>query len=302
MNFYKRFPGDIQRKTSHLTPAEMGIYDRLMDWYYSNERPLPVEPHRSWSIAGAVMPDDQAAVARVLEEFFARTAEGWVLARAEEVIAEAQPRIQAARENGKKGGRPTGSKKPTGFPDETQSGAKAESQTPLLAKASQNQNQSSSSSKKKTPPNPLKGAPATPGFQRFWDEWPAHPRKAARHQCWSKWKARGFDSMADQIVAHVKAMKASEAWTKDGGEYIPAPLTYLNQQRFEAPTEAQATAATAAANWRDSGAGIIAKGIELGVGPWSEQLQMEGKAPDFLAYRAKVERAVKAREAEGQPA
>lgn len=90
MNFYKRFPGDIQRKTSHLTPAEMGIYDRLMDWYYSNERPLPVEPHRSWSIAGAVMPDDQAAVARVLEEFFVYTAGGWVDAEAERAIAESK--------------------------------------------------------------------------------------------------------------------------------------------------------------------------------------------------------------------
>lgn len=300
MNFYKRFPGDIQRKTGHLTPAEMGIYDRLLDWYYSNERPLPAEPHRCWGIAGAVMRDDQASVAKVLEEFFALTDEGWVQARTEEMIADAQPRIQAARENGKKGGRPAGStkKKPTGFSAETQSGAQAESQKPHSAKASQSQSITSSPTSKKQykAPPPPKGGAVGPGFEAFWNAFPASTRKAARLQCWNKWKAKGLDDQAEAIVDHVKAMAASEAWTKDGGQYIPAPLTYLNQARWEAPTEAQTAEAKQEANWRDSPAAVSKRGKALGLGEWSEALWVAGKAPDYPAYLRSVEKALAAQQ------
>lgn len=41
MKFYKRFPSDIQIKTGHLSPAEFGCYDRLLDHYYATEVPLP---------------------------------------------------------------------------------------------------------------------------------------------------------------------------------------------------------------------------------------------------------------------
>lgn len=42
------------------------------------------------------------------------------------------------------------------------------------------------------------------------------------------------------------------------------------------------------AHWTASTAGIIAKGVELGVGAWSEAEQVAGRQPDFLAYRRKV--------------
>lgn len=77
MNFYKRFIGAIQRKTSHLSPTAMGCYDRLLDWYYANERPIPLEPADCWRICGAVTPADQASVSLVLGEFFERTEVGW---------------------------------------------------------------------------------------------------------------------------------------------------------------------------------------------------------------------------------
>jgi len=41
MNYYTFHSGDYLRDTSHLTLIEDAIYRRLIDWYYTNESPLP---------------------------------------------------------------------------------------------------------------------------------------------------------------------------------------------------------------------------------------------------------------------
>lgn len=143
MKFYKRFPGDIQIKTGHLSMAEFGAFDRLLDHYYSTEVPLPKERSRCYAIARAMSPSDRRDVDTVLNEFFTETDSGWEQARADEMIADAQPKIEAARTNGRKGGRPKTAKtetkeKPTGFSKETQS----ETEGAVFEKASQSQSSS----------------------------------------------------------------------------------------------------------------------------------------------------------------
>jgi hypothetical protein len=39
-----------------------------------------------------------------------------------------------------------------------------------------------------------------------------------------------LDGVAEQIFSHVTALKSSEQWTTG---YEPAPLTYINQRRWE---------------------------------------------------------------------
>ncbi len=99
-------------------------------------------------------------------------------------------------------------------------------------------------------PNPLKPASAErslkgqerpaeampEGFSRFWSTWPAGTRKTARRQCLAKWRASGCELIADQIVAAVEVFKSSADWIKAEGAYIPAPLVWLNQSRWEAVT------------------------------------------------------------------
>lgn len=80
------------------------------------------------------------------------------------------------------------------------------------------------------PPHP----PAGGGFAEFWRAWPKSMRKVAEKQCAAKWKSQECDSLVSEIVAHVVAMTATEAWKKEGGNFIPAPLVYLNQRRWEA--------------------------------------------------------------------
>lgn len=66
-------------------------------------------------------------------------------------------------------------------------------------------------------------------FAEFWQAWPAGPRKQARAECDKKWKARGLDDLADEIIGHVRAILK----TKQFQDFTPAPLTYLNQRRWE---------------------------------------------------------------------
>jgi hypothetical protein len=75
------------------------------------------------------------------------------------------------------------------------------------------------------------------GFSRFWAAWPRNPRKAAKPQCLARWVSANLEGRASEVVAHVEACKRSSDWIKDGGSYIPAPLVYLRQDRFDAPTE-----------------------------------------------------------------
>jgi hypothetical protein len=72
-----------------------------------------------------------------------------------------------------------------------------------------------------------------PGFERFWQAWPRSPRKEARGECLKAWQKAKAEPAADLVVAHVERLKASPGWSKQGGEFIPAPLVYLNQRRWE---------------------------------------------------------------------
>lgn len=71
------------------------------------------------------------------------------------------------------------------------------------------------------------------GFDRFWAAWPKHPRKGAKAACLAKWAKTYCETQADQIIKHVEWMKTTEQWRKDGGAFIPAPLVYLNQARWD---------------------------------------------------------------------
>lgn len=68
-----------------------------------------------------------------------------------------------------------------------------------------------------------------PGFAEFWEVWPKSDRKVAKADCLKKWKAKGLENIAERIVEHVEACKQTRKWL-DG--YEPAPLTYINQQRW----------------------------------------------------------------------
>ena len=92
---------------------------------------------------------------------------------------------------------------------------------------------------KNNPPTPRKrgavGSDVEPaGFTAFWAAWPAHKRKADRTRCLARWIADDCEPLASEIVDKLAAWVASDDWTKDGGNFIPAPLVWLNQRRYDA--------------------------------------------------------------------
>jgi len=78
-------------------------------------------------------------------------------------------------------------------------------------------------------------------FIEFWKNWPTNKRKGSKPQCGAFWKRKKLHLKTKQILEHVNLMKNSHDWTKDNGQYMPAPLTYLHQMRWEGaePTQDQ---------------------------------------------------------------
>lgn len=95
---------------------EHGAYRLLLDRYYSTEEGIPAA--QAYRLARARSEEERQAVDVVLEEFFELVDGVWINGRAEEEIASAQVRIEAAKQNGKRGGRPR--KNPLGSKNETQ--------------------------------------------------------------------------------------------------------------------------------------------------------------------------------------
>lgn len=116
MNYWPRWIGAIKKRTATLSLAEMGAYDRLLDHYYAEEQPLPADLDECCRIASALTKDERKAVEKVLSKFFSLTERGHANERADEEISIAMRKIDAAKANGSKGGRPMGSsKKPGGL-------------------------------------------------------------------------------------------------------------------------------------------------------------------------------------------
>ncbi|MDY0046046.1 MAG: YdaU family protein [Thauera propionica] len=104
MNYYEHHLGDYAKDTGHLSMLEHGAYRILLDRYYSTEAGIPAA--QAYRLARARSEEERQAVDVVLEEFFELVDGVWINGRAEEEIAAAQARIEASRQNGKKGGRP----------------------------------------------------------------------------------------------------------------------------------------------------------------------------------------------------
>lgn len=222
MNYYERHLGDYTKATAHLSMIEHGAYGLLLDRYYITEAPIPADQaHR---IARARSKDEKAAVDAVLSEFFKLDGGLWRHDRCDSEIENSLARIAAARNNGKRGGRP---KRIADQQAQEPSGLLLGSDLVTQVKALQTPDTNTNT---KTPQPPEKsGGDDPPGFADFWTVWPASPRKQDRKKCAAKWRRGGYVQHLAVILAHVETSKQSKQW-RDG--YEPAPLTYLNGERW----------------------------------------------------------------------
>lgn len=65
-------------------------------------------------------------------------------------------------------------------------------------------------------------------FDAFWSAYPKKVGKGAASVAFKKIKPKDFPL----LVPAVERQKQSKQWQRDGGQYIPNPATWLNQQRW----------------------------------------------------------------------
>ena len=203
MLWYKFHIGDYITHTTYLGDAEDLAYRRLLDLYYMSEKPIPLDTQ---SVARKIRLDLDITES-VLGEFFEKDVDGYHNSRCDMEIAKYQHQVENNRTLGKRGGRPK----------------KTESETESKPKVNPKKNKT----KNKNISSPT---PTTSRFNDFWAVWPSSKRKVARSECEKKWDKHDLDMVADRIIASVAKLKKTEQWTSG---FDPAPLTYINQRRWE---------------------------------------------------------------------
>lgn len=86
MNYYPFHIGDYLSATRHLSWEEDAAYRRLLDTYYTTEKPLPLDFRAVCRLVLAQTESQREAVETVLQEFFEKTENGWINRRADAEI------------------------------------------------------------------------------------------------------------------------------------------------------------------------------------------------------------------------
>jgi uncharacterized protein YdaU (DUF1376 family) len=204
--WYKFHLGDYITHTTHLSDAEDLAYRRLLDLYYMSEKPIPLNTE---SVSRKIRLDLDITES-VLGEFFEKTETGYFNHRCDAEIARYNKQVENNRSLGKRGGRPK----------------KTESKS--------NQNRKLTLTEEDKDINTISSVAPTSRFNDFWAVWPPSKRKVAKSACEAKWKRQALDPLADKIIASVTRLRTSEQWLSG---FDPAPLTYLNQKRWEDDSE-----------------------------------------------------------------
>jgi len=68
-------------------------------------------------------------------------------------------------------------------------------------------------------------------FEKFWIVYPKKRKKEAALKAWSKLPMT--DELLDTILKAVEKQSKTPDWTKDDGQFIPYPATWLNGHQWE---------------------------------------------------------------------
>lgn len=139
--------------------------------------------------------------------------------------------VQRNQANGRNGGRPR--KCETQPNPEYPSGLFCNPDNPTKAKKEDR--------RKNIPPISPKGDDAqddlSEGFNQFWS---VYPRKVAKQNAIRAWKKlRPDEALTRQILNAVERFRLDPQWSKDNGQFIPYPATFLNGRRWEDLLSAQ---------------------------------------------------------------
>lgn len=114
-------------------------------------------------------------------------------------------------------------------------GKKAPLQSPREASACQAKEGADGSS-----PSPAEARLAAAVEKAFASFWQMYPRKVGKPMAFKAFNAVYREARASErnalylkMMSALRAAKGTRGWTKDGGEFIPHPTTWLHQRRWE---------------------------------------------------------------------
>lgn len=170
----------------------------------------------------------------------------WPVFRAD--INNEMQRCQTLAENGSKGGRPRKAENQTEPEETNENQTKPKNSLVFEEKEAEKENEKEERSKEvkdkeKGEEKERENAPAreeTQGFELFWSDYPRKEGKKAARKAWDKIRP-GQDQLG-QILNALRIQKKSDQWTRDGGQYIPHPATWLNGERWKDETVVPARA------------------------------------------------------------
>ena len=184
-------------------------YRLLLDLYYLHERPFNV---CSTTLARQInLRDCAQEVDTILNEFFVYTDAGWINKRADNEIAHYRGKLEQAARAGK-----------------ASAEKRAINARSTDVQPTNNQQPITNNHKPILKPIPAANAASVDGFAEFWEAYPKKTGKAAALKAWEKLKPKPLEAC---LIA-LAWQRHSEQWTKDGGQYVPNPSTYLAQGRW----------------------------------------------------------------------
>jgi uncharacterized protein YdaU (DUF1376 family) len=211
MHYYQKNIGDYRRDTMNLSLLEHGVYMTLIDHYTLNEETIPLD-HLDvcWTI-GARTDNEKTAVCLILSKFFIKTDEGYRHKRCDEEIAKYHAKSEKAKESINK---------------------RWNKDTNVI----QTYNEGNTNHK----PITNNHKPLTnKDFDKFWEAYPKKKSKPVALKAWLKHKPD-----IEVVIKSLTIFKKCDQWTKNKGEFIPYPASWLNAEGWNDVIETKKTNST----------------------------------------------------------
>ncbi len=233
MHFYQHHIGDYRKDTGHLTMLEHGAYRQLIDLYYLDENPLPVEEVRVMRLACARSTDEKEAVKNVLSDFFEKTSDGYRHKRCDAELERIYEKSEKARQSAKARWKNNANEE---LPEsDGNANAMKKDTTAMRTHGKRMENQCDlDATHNPLTHNPSKEEPIAQNADAFAAFWAAYPKKKSKGAAEKAWNRKGCGlGLFDTIMDGLKRAKDSDDWIKDGGKFIPYPATWLNAKGWE---------------------------------------------------------------------
>ena len=213
MHYYKFNIGDFDKSTRHLSIIERGLFRDILDLYIKDEKPVTDNLKKLERLLCVKSKAEKEALQNILNDFFVLTEDGYYSEYCQSILNDTTDRVEASRENGKKGGRPSkqsqNETKANGNQDESQS-KPSENLEKTQDKPSNNLDEiypsthlpnytSNHNPNTQTPPNPQSGVCVGETANEFLEK--AEQVKQANAQDIQNWIAPKFDEIRSMLFS-----------------------------------------------------------------------------------------------------